>query len=192
MLVDGFSLWGYVDLMEKCMKRFVLALILVLVPVFAVAQGPVSEVRGGLYSHDVDFISFNREEGVDLNAEVLFESPDILQVLWAPRPHVGASVNTAGDTSFYYGGFTWEWDFLEDYFVDANFGGALHDGSNLTDDSDRKSMGSDVLFRLGAALGYRLDEHYNISLQFEHYSNAGTGAANEGLDNVGLRIGYRF
>lgn len=178
--------------MRNCIKQIVAALVLSLLPVLANAQGPVSEVRGGIYSHDIDFVSFNREDGVDLNAEVLFEAPEILQSLWSPRPHVGATVNTAGNTSFYYGGFTWEWDFLENYFVDANLGGALHDGRNVTDDPDRKSMGSDVLFRLGAALGYRLNENYNISLQVEHYSNAGTGAANEGLDTLGLRVGYRF
>lgn len=151
-----------------------------------------SEVRGGVYAHDISFWSFNRESGTDVNGEVLFVSPDFLEAIWAPRPHLGATVNTSGKTSFAYGGLTWEWDLPAQFFVDANLGGAVHNGKLNTNDKDRKSLGSRALFRLGAALGYNITEKVNVSLQFEHMSNAYLANPNEGMDNVGLRLGYRF
>ena len=157
------------------------------------AQDLLSEIRGGIYAHDIDFWSFNREEGPDVNAELLFTSPDFLEAIWSPRPHLGATVNTQGDTSHAYAGLTWEYPLASTgFFIDGNLGLSVNNGKRDTDDPDRKSLGSPVLFRLGAAVGYNLTEQVNISLQFEHMSNAYLANENEGMDNLGLRLGYRF
>lgn len=169
-----------------------LLVVLTVLPAYADGESVVSEIRGGVYAHDIDFWSFNRESGTDINAEVLFVSPDFLEAVWEPRPHLGITVNTEGDTSHAYGGLTWEWDFLTSFFVDANLGLSVHNGHLNTDNKDRKSLGSPVLFRLGAALGYRLTDNWNLSVQYEHMSNAYIANPNEGMDNVGLRLGYRF
>ncbi|HKI82274.1 MAG TPA: acyloxyacyl hydrolase, partial [Pseudodesulfovibrio sp.] len=109
------------------------------------------------------------------------------------RPHLGATVNTDGNTSHAYAGLTWELPlFSTGFFVDGNLGLSVNNGRRDTDDTDRKSLGSPVLFRLGAALGYNLTEKVNVSLQFEHMSNAYLANENEGMDNFGLRLGYRF
>jgi len=178
------------------MKRFVLFLtvvmaLLVVTPAMA-QEGIFSEIRGGVYAHDIDLWSFEREEGTDVNAEILFVSPSFLEAIWAPRPHLGTTINTSGDTSHVYGGLTWEYDLPANFFVDANLGGSVHNGKLDTNDDDRKSLGSRVLFRLGAALGYNITEKVNISLQYEHMSNAYLADPNEGMDNIGLRLGYRF
>ena len=179
------------------MKRLVFALVLA-IGMFAVlspacAEDSIfSEIRGGGYAHDVDFLSFDREDGADVNAEILFVSPDCLDVIWSPRPHVGVTVNTDGNTSHAYTGLTWEYEFLGDFFVDGSLGLSVHNGHLDTDNSDRKSLGSPVLFRLGAAVGYNLTEKVNLSVQFEHMSNAYLANENEGMDNIGLRLGYRF
>ena len=49
-----------------------------------------------------------------------------------------------------------------------------------------------MLFHPNAELGYRLTEHHSVSLFFEHISNASTAAKNQGLDTLGVRLGYRF
>ena len=41
-------------------------------------------------------------------------------------------------------------------------------------------------------VGYHLDEHNDVSVYFEHMSNAYTEKFNEGLDRIGVRYGYRF
>lgn len=177
------------------MKSILFPLLLwvtLLVPSMAAADDLVSEVRGGVFAHDIDFWSFHREGGVGINAEVLFTSPDFLAGIWAPRPHLGVTVNTAGDTSNAYGGLTWEWALPRDFFVDLNLGAAVHDGKTETSKNDRKSLGSTALFRVGGALGYNITEKVNVSIQYEHMSNAYLADPNEGLDRVGLRLGYRF
>jgi len=73
-----------------------------------------------------------------------------------------------------------------------NLGGSAHNGKLDTDDDDRKSFGSSLLFRVGGAIGYRLTSNWNVSLQYEHMSNAYISDPNEGMDNLGVRLGYRF
>jgi len=181
------------------MRKVVVCIVLMLlmVPVSSIAGEPdakplISEVRGGFYAHDIDLVSFHREGGSDINGEILFSSPDFLDAIWSPRPHIGATVNMSGNTSYAYAGLTWEFDLPAGFFVDANLGGAVHDGYLDTDKGTRKSLGSRALFRLGAALGYNLTEKWNVSLQFEHVSNAYLADPNEGMDNLGVRLGYRF
>jgi lipid A 3-O-deacylase len=183
--------------MKRLASAFlILALVLLgpALPASAAEAGDsiVSEVRGGVFGHDIRMLSFHRENGADINGEVLFVSPEYLDAVWSPRPHLGATVNLDGNTSTVYGGLTWEYDLPADYFVDANLGLAAHNGRLNTDNPRRKSLGSPVLFRLGAALGYNLTEQVNISIQVEHYSNAAIAYPNEGMDNAGIRLGYRF
>src|SRR5690606_8870475 len=69
-------------------------------------RGYLSEVRGGGLAHDVGVFGRSEEDGVDVNVELLFVSPDFLKPIWAPRPHIGASVSTSGETSQAYFGLT--------------------------------------------------------------------------------------
>ncbi len=152
----------------------------------------VSEVRLGFLVHDQGVASHNKEGGYDGNFEVLFTSPDFLDLIWAPRPHFGGSVNSQGDTSQVYLGLTWEWEFLKGAFFDFSFGGAYHTGEKTTDDRDKKELGCSVLFRESIDLGYRFAGHHGVSLFLDHISNAKLCSENEGLENFGLRYGYTF
>lgn len=177
----------------KRIAALIILLSMLLVSVAGAEEGKiVSEVRGGVYAHDISFWSFHRESGTDINAEVLFVSPDFLEAIWSPRPHVGATVNLDGNTSHAYTGLTWEYDLPAGFFVDGSLGLSAHNGHLDTNNDNRKSLGSPVLFRVGAALGYNLTEKVNVSIQYEHMSNAYLANPNEGMDNVGLRLGYRF
>ncbi len=151
-----------------------------------------SEVRLGFLVHDQGVASHNKEGGYDGNLEVLFTSPDFLDIIWAPRPHFGGSVNSQGDTSQVYLGLTWEWGFLDGAFFDFSFGGAYHTGETTTDARDKKELGCSVLFRESIDLGYRFDDHHGVSLFVDHISNAKLCSENEGLENFGLRYGYSF
>ena len=72
----------------------------------------ISEIRLGALLHDEGPFSSRKEDGYDANLELLFTSPDFLDILWAPRPHIGVSYNSSGDTSQAYLELTWEWDFF--------------------------------------------------------------------------------
>jgi lipid A 3-O-deacylase len=151
-----------------------------------------SEVRVGAFIHDEGPFSRNEEGGYDANFEVLFVSPNFLDVIWAPRPHLGVNVNSDGDTSQAYLGLTWEWSFFGNWFAGFSLGGAIHDGKLETTQIDRKELGCRVLFRESVEAGYRLDGRHSVSGYLDHISNANLCDRNEGLENFGLRYGYTF
>ena len=124
--------------------------------------------------------------------EILFFSPDYLHGLKAPRPHVGISVNSAGDTNQAYLGLTWEYDFKQDYFANFSLGAGYHDGYKETPLLDRKSLGCKLLFRESLNVGYRLNKSNSIMAHLDHISNAKLCSTNEGLESVGFRYGYHF
>jgi lipid A 3-O-deacylase len=160
------------------------------------ADGWVDELKAGVLDHD--FIH-RKESGVDFNGEVLFTSPAFLAWLWAPRPHIGFSVNSAGDTDQAYAGLTWtlvgrQAMFVEadKVFVDYGFGVSFNDGDLDEKRDNRKELGSRALFRLSLEAGYSFVPHHSLSAYVDHESNAGLSAHNEGMNAVGIRYGYQF
>ena len=156
------------------------------------APKAISEMRLGVMRHGVHVFVDAEEEGLDVNAEVLFTSPDFMRILLSPRPHLGGSLNTSGDTSQLYFGLTWDVDLFDPVFFELSFGGAVHDGETNDDGEDQKALGCRVLFRESLSLGWRFDEHHSLSVMLDHISNAQLCDHNEGLDTLGLRYGYRF
>src|SRR6266516_1807210 len=62
----------------------------------------VDEAKLGVLAHDNALLGLGHhvEPGTDLNVEVLLPSPAFLRRVWAPRPHLGFSANTAGATDY--------------------------------------------------------------------------------------------
>jgi lipid A 3-O-deacylase len=158
----------------------------------------MSELRVGVLAHDRAPIVDNSESGTDLNVELLFRSPRGFAVLGAPRPHVGVTLASEG-TSYAYAGLVWEGDFASRWFWTGAFGIAAHDGDPLSKDEQdavefetEKALGCRMNFHVGAGVGYRLTRRWNLGIQYEHLSNANLCQDNEGLENIGLRVGYMF
>lgn len=157
------------------------------------AFGVLSELRLGLLAHDAGIFGRKEEEGLDVNLELVFVSPGLLKFLWSPRPHLGLTVNTQGDTSQVYAGLTWEWWFWRSFFFDFAFGFSVHDGETETDKRDAKELGSRVLFREAIELGGNFRGPHGLSFFLDHVSHGGLlGDKNEGLDTIGARYVYRF
>lgn len=155
----------------------------------------VSELRFGALAHNRVPLSDEVEHGMQANIEARFRSPEILRAAGAPRPTLGLSVNTAGDTSFLYGGLTWGGFVWNRLFLEAFLGAAAHDGEVDSDDPgphDRTQFGSRVLFRGAVEVGYRFLDNHSISIMLDHYSNLGLASPNQGSEDVGLRYGYKF
>ena len=155
-------------------------------------SGILGEARIGVLVHDEGPFSRNKESGFDSNIEFLFISPDFLRPIWSPRPHVGATINSAGNTSQGYLGVTWEWDLWQDFFFDFSLGSVLHTGEKETLDPEKKSLGCSILFRESLDLGYRISGPHSVMFHFDHISNAKLCSTNEGLETFGIRYGYRF
>ncbi|NWG45295.1 MAG: acyloxyacyl hydrolase [Alphaproteobacteria bacterium] len=171
--------------------------LLVAAPASATDKG--FEIRGGILAHDAGLFSSPKENGVDLNAELLFPSPALLGFLGSPRPHIGGNLASDG-ISFGYAGLAWDWSLTRSWFVTASFGGAIHDADQLTEDDLRpgqressvRLLGCQALFHLALGLGYQLTEAVNVHLYADHISNATLCDKNEGLENAGIRLGYEF
>lgn len=192
--------------------RFLCAIVLLafMPPMAAGAEEPGNEFRAGIMYHDAalfvrpgarDQLKVE-EPGPDVNFEFLFASPDFLKAVWSPRPHIGVTLNTAGETSQAYLGLTLRTDFAENLFVELAGGGAVHNGKTLgtvpdarypyTTADGRKLMGCRYMFRGAVAVGMQINERYSLSLGLDHISNGHLCQLNPGLDTVGLRLGYRF
>ncbi|WP_411819222.1 acyloxyacyl hydrolase [Hyphococcus formosus] len=161
---------------------------------------PVDEVRAGVYAQSCCGIGSSKEQGVAINAEAVFESPRVLSVLGSPRPVIGATVATDSDaTSQIYTGLDWQVN-VSRWFLSAGAGVAVHNGE--TDRYDPVAdinrvdhtvfFGCRALFRLAGDVGYRLTDTISASFHFNHISNAGLCNENEGLDQMGLRLGFRL
>lgn len=163
-------------------------------------SGFFDEFRLGAYKHDVSFLGHGKETGADVGAEILFHD---IGILWAPRPVAGILVNTAGETDQIYGGLTWTWDVFSNilnegdgFYLEGTLGGAIHNGKlDVTDPYEsqhRKSLGSPVLFREDFDIGYHFNPVWSLAITYEHISDADLAKRNEGLNDIGLRVGMKF
>ena len=176
------------------------AVLLAVPPVAARAQTKlVDEVKIGGLAHDVTFGGRHVESGADVNIEMLFTPPDILRFIGSPRPHIGADINTSGNTSDGYFGLTWGIMLIQSLFgaddgifANGSLGGAVHDGYIDSAPPGRKRLGSRILFRESAELGYQINPTLSVSAIVDHISNANLGNHNAGITSAGARLGFKF
>jgi hypothetical protein len=165
--------------------------------------GVFSEVRGGAIWHDPSA----KEDSFAVNGEVLFASPVPASLVagldpvyrWAlePRVHLGVTANTGGKTTKGYFGLTWTTMLATDVLrrgdgirFDFFFGGSVNDGLHDRRLPDRKDLGGNLLFHVGGEIGYQIDPIWSVSFFVDHDSNADTAKRNQGLNSLGLRLGY--
>lgn len=154
--------------------------------------GIISEISIGALIHDEGPFSNSKEDGYDGHIEIRFASPKFLDLIWSPEPHIGANINSEGDTSQVFAGLSYEWNLWKGLFAGLSVGGAYHDGETDSGAADKKDLGCHLLFRESFTLGWQLTEHHKIAAIFDHISNAKICDYNEGLENIGLRYSYRF
>ncbi|HZB90765.1 MAG TPA: acyloxyacyl hydrolase [Stellaceae bacterium] len=159
----------------------------------------IDEVKGGLLAHDVGFLGHHVEGGADFVGEVLFTSPSFLSIIGSPRPTLGGSVNTAGHTDYAYFDMTWTatvWRPMvnegDGVYLGGFLGGAVHDGNLNVQEDGNKALGTRALYHLGVEAGYHITPVYSVELYFSHLSNADASSHNPGLNNIGVRLGYKF
>ena len=179
------------------------------VPAGARAQNlTYGELKLGVLAHDVHFLG-GKEHGVDLNPEIIFPSPvadswaaqvpAYLRWMVQPRPTIGGEINTDGFTNQAYFGATWTWQLASNVLMPGDgialgyfFGPGFNDGDIVARAADRKSLGSNVLFREALELGYLIGPVYQISAYIDHVSNGGLAKQNQSINDAGVRFGVRF
>jgi len=73
---------------------------------------------------------------------------------------------------------------------DILFGGSINNGLHDRRLPDRKDLGGNLLFHVGGEFGYQINQVWSVSLFLDHDSNGGTAKRNQGLNSVGLRLGF--
>lgn len=157
-------------------------------------KGVFKEIRIGVLAHDVDHLWSNMhvEDGIDWNVEILFLRPCLRLLSGTIYPNLGVTINDRGNTSKGYIGFLWEWTVRRRFFLDIGLGAALHNGELNNPVEGKKRLGCRVLFRIPFELGVRISRRLRLSLMFAHVSNGYSAEYNQGLDVLGLRLGYCF
>jgi lipid A 3-O-deacylase len=181
-------------------SAFLAAVLLAAVAASAVAQTQIlDELKFGVLAHDVGLFDKHLESGADLNFEVLFTPPDFLAIIGSPRPHIGGSLNTAGNTNDGYFGLTWGITLIQNLFGSGNsiflngsLGGALQAGYDKSAPRGHKTLGSTALFRESLELGYQVTPTVSVLAFVDHMSNANLAPHNAGLTDAGARLGFKF
>lgn len=159
-----------------------------------VGKGMISELRVGVLSHDVGVFANSHESGFDVNLDIYFTSPSgkLSRALYSPRPLLGISAHSEGQTHQIYGGVAWDLKFAEPLFFTLGGGVAIHTGELESSDPDEQRLGSRVLFRFSINAGLIINEKWNVSYFWGHISNAHLAEPNCGLDTMGVQLGYVF
>lgn len=162
----------------------------------------VDELRIGLNAHKVDYTAlpfspqnWDLSQIEDLSFDVLFTSPDLDAFRWvgSPRPELGATINLDGQDSLAHLALTWQLPVFETpFYLEAALGAAIHNGYLNDAPPDRQNFGCRVNFYERWGVGANLSEQMTATLTYEHTSNNGWCDSNDGLTNVGVRLGWKF
>jgi hypothetical protein len=161
----------------------------------AAAPAPAAEIFGGLAAHDVD-TPLNKggfEDGLAVQAGVRGSPLRGLKAIGSPSPYAFASVSTEGATNFAAVGLSWK--IGGRVYLRPGIGLAVHDrSSNVVHGNLRGDFGSRILFEPELGLGLRIDERWSAEASWVHMSHAGlfNSRQNPGIDNLGVRVNYRF
>ncbi|PYE37077.1 lipid A 3-O-deacylase PagL [Rhizobium sp. PP-F2F-G38] len=118
---------------------------------------------------------------------------DWRDALARPRVHVGGEIGTGNGANLAFAGLNWTFDVSPKLFLDAGFGGLVHDGNLDGSGEEGPRLGCRLLFHEYAAIGYRLDEKWSLIGQVEHASHAKLcDGPNGGFTRAGLTVGYQF
>ncbi|KAF0173867.1 MAG: acyloxyacyl hydrolase [Hyphomonadaceae bacterium] len=170
--------------------------------------GAIEEIKAGPLAHNVCITNCknaDKEDGPVVDVQVNFRSPSFLHWAGSPRPYLAIAPNVSGDTSFATAGLEWRWEFVDGWALTPGFGYAFHDGEvkNAFPNGDPRATqfsaghvlyGSRDLFRNSIGLQREFGANWSGEAFFVHYSHGqilGSGR-NQGTDQAGVRIGYRF
>lgn len=196
--------------MKRTIGRALLAATLALAGAGAARAG---EIFGGAYAHGVG-TKQGQEGGADFMLGYRTDRIESLPWLFKPALHAFGSVNTEVDTHFVAAGVNWPIAILgsQRWYLrpgiglavttgEAKIGNAFAPGISAAESARRRRLsatridfGSQVLFEPELSIGYRINDRWQIEASFVHLSNGQILAQgkNQGLDDVGVRVGYRF
>jgi lipid A 3-O-deacylase len=161
----------------------------------AAAPARAGEIFGGVYAHDVDTPLDLRGygEGTDFQLGWRGERMRSLSAIGSPSPYVFGALNTSGDAHYAAAGISWR--IGRTVYFRPGIGIAVHSGPlRSTDPAEPgRGLGSRILFEPEAGLGVVVSDRMSVEASWIHMSHATLLAdQNPGMDNIGVRLNYRF
>ena len=195
------------------MKRFAAPLIAGALALLGARAAAAADVWTGAYAHGVG-TKQSQEGGADLMFGFETERVESLKWIFAPAIHGMLSFNTRVPTDFVALGFDWPIAILhsEHWYIRPGIGfagttgqadignaydptlTALERAKRLHLAATRIDFGSHDLFEPELAFGYKLNKDVKVEASYVHLSNGQIlhSGKNQGMDDVGLRVMYRF
>lgn len=150
------------------------------------------ELFGGIYLHDIDspLTKSGIEDGVDLQLGYRWDRIGKTPL----QPYLFGAVNTAGETHYAVAGISAK--FGKRVYVRPGLGVALHSGDsgdfNEPGDDDVE-FGTKILFAPEIGVGFAINDRMTIEASLIHLSHAQLfGGQNPGIDNLGVRLNWKF
>ena len=154
--------------------------------------GDRSEVFVGVYAHDVDSPLNLRGFGEGVDVQLGWRGGRIrsLSAIGAPSPYVLGTLNTAGDVHYAAAGVSWK--FGRQVYLRPGIGLAVQSAPSF-ERNPARSLGSRIVFEPEVAVGVQVSERVSVEASLVHLSHATLfDEHNPGMDNVGVRLNYRF
>ena len=179
---------------------------------FTALPASAADIWAGGYAHGVG-TKQGQEGGADFMVGLQSERIDGLWWLFKPAVHGMIAANTNVPSDFVAAGFDWPIAlFHSKWYVrpgiglayttgEADIGSAFAPGLSAQESERRAHLaatridfGSSVLFEPELAFGYRINDKWRAELSYVHLSNGQIlhQGKNQGMDDIGLRVGYRF
>jgi len=159
----------------------------------------LSEVRGGLTMSSVETYGlavreFDLANLDSVQFDAYFRIPEIDALSWigTPRPHVGGVLNLRGRESYAHLGLNWHFPLGDVLFTEAGVGVGIHDGALNGATYPLRNLGCRTLVHWNWAVGWNLSEDVTLAANVQHMSNTFACSPNDGINNFGLQLGYKF
>jgi hypothetical protein len=157
------------------------------------SQAAAGELFAGAYAHDRGVFAYgNYEDGAQFSLGYRTDPIVALRAIGRPSLYGFGAANTAGGLNYAAAGLSWKLG--QRFYVRPGVGVAVHDGHVGEFQVGRElNLGSRVLAELELGFGVRLTQRLTAEASIVHLSHAQLGGRqNPGLDDVGLRVNYRF
>jgi len=162
---------------------------------FAAVAGPASagELIAGAFAHDVSIVA---DGGFEHGAEIAlgYRSDPLgpIPLIGKPSLYGFGAANTDGGLAYAAVGLSWK--FGGRFYVRPGLGIGIHDGHvGEFQVGDQLNLGSRLLAELELGAGVQLTPRVSVEASWVHMSHAQiAGPQNPGLDDVGVRMNYRF
>lgn len=165
----------------------------------------ISEIRIGIALSNLELLpdvlvlpdlqrSFENGRLDSITADVIFDTPDLLRWIGSPRPTIGAVINVGGYESLIHAGVDWHWQLFDSpIYAEFGLGLGVHNGYLDNAPEGYRNLGCTTLIHWQYGVGTDLGENATLTLQWQHLSNYVFGCdPNEGINNLGLAVGWKF